>query len=134
MQDTKDKIVPLCHGEVQTCLSFLYWRESHVAVQLFLDNLNRRIGKGIKAQFILNIQFPHKMSDKGELDFTFQEVADVWRKFYKDALFFAQKCKKPDRREFMVMFQATMIGFSVMGFMGCLVRLVSIPVKKFLIP
>lgn len=48
----------------------------------------------------LDKQPSQKMSDaKGDLDFTFKEVVDVWQKFYKDALFFAQKCKKPDRRE-----------------------------------
>ena len=72
------------------------------------------------------------MADK-EAEFSLEEVADVWRKLYKDSMFFAQKCKKPDRREFMALLQATVIGFSVMGFTGCLVRLVCIPVNKFLI-
>lgn len=113
------------------CLSFLDWRESHFFSSMLrttsTDEEERDPSKP-------NTYILSNMSDKGELDFTFQEVGDVWRKFYKDALFFAQKCKKPDRREFMAMFQATMIGFSVMGFTGCLVRLLSIPLKKVLIP
>ena len=60
------------------------------------------------------------------------EIVQVWQKTYKDSVFFATKCKKPDRREFMAMVQACAIGFSVMGFVGCLVRLFFIPVNKFL--
>jgi protein transport protein SEC61 subunit gamma and related proteins len=61
------------------------------------------------------------------------DVVEFWQKFYKDSLFFATKCKKPDRREFMAMAQACVMGFSVMGFVGCLTKLFFIPVNKFLI-
>ena len=61
-----------------------------------------------------------------------QEVVEVWQKLYKDSLFFATKCRKPDRKEFMSMVYSCAIGFAVMGFVGCLVKLFFIPVNKFL--
>ena len=61
------------------------------------------------------------------------EVVGVWQKLYKDSIFFATKCKKPDRKEFMQMVYSCAIGFAVMGFVGCLVKLFFIPVNKFLI-
>jgi protein transport protein SEC61 subunit gamma-like protein len=46
------------------------------------------------------------------------DVIEIWQKFYKDSMGFVIKCKKPDRKEFVVMVQACIIGFSIMGFAG----------------
>ena len=61
------------------------------------------------------------------------EVVEIWQKLYKDSMFFATKCKKPDRKEFVSMVYSCAIGFSIMGFIGCITKLFFIPVNKFLI-
>eukprot|EP00636_Phaeomonas_parva_P010377 CAMPEP_0118852016 /NCGR_PEP_ID=MMETSP1163-20130328/1215_1 /TAXON_ID=124430 /ORGANISM="Phaeomonas parva, Strain CCMP2877" /LENGTH=70 /DNA_ID=CAMNT_0006784415 /DNA_START=303 /DNA_END=515 /DNA_ORIENTATION=+ len=55
------------------------------------------------------------------------------RKFYKESLNLVRKCKKPNRKEFMVIARATSVGFLIMGFVGFFVKLVHIPINNIIV-
>ena len=78
---------------------------------------------------------PDKGDTKPEIDIRFDldEFQEVYNKFYKDTKNFVLRCKKPDRKQFMDMVRATSMGFFFIGFTGCFVKLVCIPVNKFLL-
>ena len=61
------------------------------------------------------------------------EMFGTLRQFAKDATYFAAKCKKPDRDD--VILQARLIGtgFAIIGFVGFFVRLLTLPLTKFLV-
>lgn len=61
------------------------------------------------------------------------EFVEIYAKFFKDATNFALRCKKPDRKQFTDLVKACTMGFAIMGFAGCFVKLVCIPINKFLI-
>lgn len=53
--------------------------------------------------------------------------------FQRDSVNFFQKCKKPDRAEYMRIMQACAMGFVVMGFIGYLIKLVFIPINNIIL-
>jgi preprotein translocase subunit Sss1 len=61
------------------------------------------------------------------------EIFNTLHQFGKDAVFFAKKCKKPDKANMML--QCRMIGtaFVMIGFVGYFVHLVFLPFRKFLV-
>jgi protein transport protein SEC61 subunit gamma and related proteins len=66
------------------------------------------------------------------VNFDLDEFLEIYSKFFKDAKNFALRCKKPDRKQFTDLVRACAMGFAIMGFTGCFVKLVCIPVNKFL--
>jgi protein translocase SEC61 complex gamma subunit len=55
-------------------------------------------------------------------------MAKVLQRYYG----FMIKCKRPDRKEFLVMVQACIIGFSITGFAGCFTKLLVIFINNIL--
>lgn len=62
-----------------------------------------------------------------------EAIIEPLRQFAKDSLHLVKKCTKPDRKEFMNIAQATLIGFAIMGFIGFFVKLVHIPINNILV-
>lgn len=53
--------------------------------------------------------------------------------FVRDSKIFFEKCKKPDREEYMKIMYACFMGFIVMGFIGYAVKLVFIPINNIIL-
>ena len=53
--------------------------------------------------------------------------------FARDSRMFFEKCKKPDKEEYMKIMYACMMGFLVMGFIGYAVKLVFIPINNIIL-
>ena len=53
--------------------------------------------------------------------------------FARDSRMFFDKCKKPDKEEYMKIMYACMMGFVVMGFIGYAVKLVFIPINNIIL-
>ena len=62
-----------------------------------------------------------------------ETIIEHLRQFAKDSLHLVKKCTKPDRKEFMSIARATLIGFAIMGFIGFFVKLVHIPINNILV-
>ncbi|KAI6213838.1 Phosphomevalonate kinase [Aphelenchoides besseyi] len=61
-----------------------------------------------------------------------ETVVEPGKKFAKDSIRLVKKCTKPDRKEYQKIAFATAVGFAIMGFIGFFVKLVHIPISKFL--
>ena len=46
---------------------------------------------------------------------------------------FIQKCSKPDKKEFIKISTSCAIGFAIMGIIGYIIKLLFIPINKFLL-
>jgi protein transport protein SEC61 subunit gamma and related proteins len=53
--------------------------------------------------------------------------------FVRDSRIFFEKCKKPDKAEYMQIMYACFMGFIVMGFIGYAVKLVFIPINNIIL-
>ena len=53
--------------------------------------------------------------------------------FVKDSRVFIEKCKKPDKAEYMKILQACVIGFLIMGAIGYFIKLVFIPINNIIV-
>ena len=67
------------------------------------------------------------------MNFDIDEFAEIYKRFYKDTKNFVIRCYKPDQKQFKDMVRACTVGFAIMGGVGFLVRLVCIPLNKFLV-
>ena len=54
-------------------------------------------------------------------------------KFVADSRNFIEKCKKPDKAEYMKILQACVIGFLIMGAIGYFIKLVFIPINNIIL-
>ena len=52
------------------------------------------------------------------------------QEFTTDSARFFHKCAKPDEKEFMKIFKATMLGFFVLGMCGFVIKLIFIPINN----
>ena len=59
--------------------------------------------------------------------------ADQVTRFAKDSMMFIEKCKKPDKAEYMKILQACVIGFLIMGAIGYFIKLVFIPINNIIL-
>jgi len=55
------------------------------------------------------------------------------QQFTKDSLRFLKRSTKPDRKEFTKIALATLVGFSIMGFIGFFVKLIHIPINNIIV-
>ncbi|CAN8073050.1 unnamed protein product [Agarophyton chilense] len=62
-----------------------------------------------------------------------RSVSEPLHGFMIDSVRLVRRCNKPDRKEFLKISQATLIGFAVMGFIGFFVRLIHIPINSILL-
>ena len=53
--------------------------------------------------------------------------------FARESVQFVQKCQKPDKKEFIKISTSCAIGFAIMGIIGYLIKLLFIPINKFLL-
>eukprot|EP00211_Chloroparvula_japonica_P019304 CAMPEP_0119120258 /NCGR_PEP_ID=MMETSP1310-20130426/1375_1 /TAXON_ID=464262 /ORGANISM="Genus nov. species nov., Strain RCC2339" /LENGTH=77 /DNA_ID=CAMNT_0007109725 /DNA_START=64 /DNA_END=297 /DNA_ORIENTATION=- len=60
-------------------------------------------------------------------------VTQPVRQFAVESIRLLNRCTKPDATEYKKIALATLIGFSIMGFIGFFVKLVFIPVNNILI-
>ena len=60
-------------------------------------------------------------------------VANQITEFVKNSANFYQKCKKPDRAEYMKILQACITGFFIMGMNGYFIKLVFIPINNIIL-
>lgn len=58
---------------------------------------------------------------------------DKMHEFVRDSQNFWNKCKKPDRKEYLKILQACFMGFIVMGAIGYIVKLVFIPINNIIL-
>ena len=66
-----------------------------------------------------------KKQDKG--------TVEQLQSFVRHSIIFYDKCKKPDRDEYMKILQACLMGFIVMGSIGYLIKLIFIPINNILL-
>lgn len=62
-----------------------------------------------------------------------KNIAQQLHEFTRDSKNFFEKCKKPDRKEYMKILQACAMGFIVMGMIGYFVKLVFIPINNIIL-
>ena len=67
--------------------------------------------------------------NKKEQPSTAQQVEE----FVKNSIIFYQKCKKPDKAEYMQILQACIMGFFIMGIIGYMIKLVFIPINNIIL-
>eukprot|EP00354_Favella_ehrenbergii_P009623 CAMPEP_0170456238 /NCGR_PEP_ID=MMETSP0123-20130129/3942_1 /TAXON_ID=182087 /ORGANISM="Favella ehrenbergii, Strain Fehren 1" /LENGTH=75 /DNA_ID=CAMNT_0010719655 /DNA_START=34 /DNA_END=261 /DNA_ORIENTATION=+ len=60
-------------------------------------------------------------------------VYEQIERFCKDSKNFIDKCKKPDKAEYMKILQACVIGFLIMGAIGYFIKLVFIPINNIIL-
>ena len=60
-------------------------------------------------------------------------VVQQLQAFANDSRTFFEKCKKPDREEYLKIMYACMMGFVVMGFIGYAVKLIFIPINNIIL-
>ena len=53
--------------------------------------------------------------------------------FVTNSAIFYDKCRKPDREEYMKILQACLMGFVVMGCIGYFIKLIFIPINNILL-
>ena len=53
--------------------------------------------------------------------------------FANNSVQFLQKCSKPDKKEFVKISTSCAIGFAIMGIIGFIIKLLFIPINKFLL-
>lgn len=53
--------------------------------------------------------------------------------FANNSVQFLQKCSKPDKKEFVKISTSCAIGFLIMGIIGFIIKLLFIPINKFLL-
>ena len=53
--------------------------------------------------------------------------------FATNSVQFIQKCSKPDKKEFIKISTSCAIGFAIMGIIGYIIKLLFIPINKFLL-
>lgn len=53
--------------------------------------------------------------------------------FANNSIQFLQKCSKPDKKEFVKISTSCAIGFFIMGIIGFIIKLLFIPINKFLL-
>ena len=53
--------------------------------------------------------------------------------FATSSVQFLQKCSKPDKKEFIKISTSCAIGFAIMGIIGYIIKLLFIPINKFLL-
>jgi len=61
------------------------------------------------------------------------EMFNTLSQFVKDASYFATKCKKPDKTSMTLQCRVIGTAFFAIGFLGFFVRLMSLPLMKFLV-
>ena len=62
-----------------------------------------------------------------------KSTIQVVKEFKRDSQNFFEKCKKPNKAEYLKILQACLMGFVVMGFIGYLVKLVFIPINNIIL-
>ncbi len=62
-----------------------------------------------------------------------EETKNTVTDFTRESIQFVQKCQKPDKKEFIKISTSCAIGFAVMGIIGYLIKLLFIPINKFLL-
>ena len=62
-----------------------------------------------------------------------QSIGEQAQRFIKDSMNFIEKCKKPDKAEYMKILQACVIGFLIMGAIGYFIKLVFIPINNIIL-
>lgn len=62
-----------------------------------------------------------------------KNIGQQVKEFARDSKNFFDKCKKPDRKEYMKILQACAMGFIVMGMIGYFVKLVFIPINNIIL-
>jgi protein transport protein SEC61 subunit gamma and related proteins len=78
-----------------------------------------------------------------------KQLLDIPREFFKDSLFFVNRCTKPNKRgiipfshwgyrivlieEFLEISRGLAVGILIMGFIGFTVKLVHIPINNILV-
>ena len=70
-----------------------------------------------------------KKGGKKEQPTVYQQI----QAFVKDSYIFIEKCKKPDKAEYMKILQACVIGFLIMGAIGYFIKLVFIPINNIIL-
>ena len=66
---------------------------------------------------------------KEEQPNTAQQVQD----FVKNSVIFYEKCKKPNKQEYLQILQACIMGFFIMGLIGYMIKLVFIPINNIIL-
>ena len=62
-----------------------------------------------------------------------EETKNTVVDFTRESVQFIQKCQKPDKKEFIKISTSCAIGFAIMGIIGYLIKLLFIPINKFLL-
>ena len=62
-----------------------------------------------------------------------KNVVQTMTSFVTNSAIFYDKCRKPDREEYMKILQACLMGFIVMGSIGYLIKLIFIPINNILL-
>ena len=62
-----------------------------------------------------------------------EETKTTVTSFATNSVQFLQKCSKPDKKEFIKISTSCAIGFAVMGIIGYIIKLLFIPINKFLL-
>ncbi|KXS14018.1 SecE-domain-containing protein [Gonapodya prolifera JEL478] len=61
------------------------------------------------------------------------DLLDGPRQFFKESQMFINRCKKPDRKEFLKISQAIGMGFLLMGAIGYFIKLIHIPIINIIV-
>ena len=55
------------------------------------------------------------------------------QEFVNNSIVFYNKCKKPDKAEYMQILRACIMGFFIMGLIGYMIKLVFIPINNIIL-
>jgi protein transport protein SEC61 subunit gamma-like protein len=67
------------------------------------------------------------------MDKAIENVGKPLVKFADDSVKLLRKCNKPDRKEFVKIATASLIGFAIMGFIGFFIKLIFIPINQIIV-
>jgi len=74
------------------------------------------------------------MGEKPEIEIpSVPDMIQQIKHFVKDASYFATKCKKPNKQEWILQVRLIGMAFATIGFVGFFVKLMAIPFTRFLL-
>ncbi|KAJ2877845.1 Protein transport protein Sec61 subunit gamma [Coemansia asiatica] len=60
-------------------------------------------------------------------------ITDAPQQLVKEATWILRRCTKPNRKEYIKIVQAVVMGFLVMGFVGYFTKLIHIPINNIIV-
>ncbi|KAI7820486.1 hypothetical protein BX661DRAFT_138780 [Kickxella alabastrina] len=60
-------------------------------------------------------------------------IIDAPKQLVKEATWILRRCAKPNRKEYLKIVQAVVMGFLVMGFVGYFTKLIHIPINNIIV-